>query len=87
MEISTWELKGCFNPKGETSIITLEVRFPSPTAHVPRAEEVLDGDLNFDVNSSLLRNPSRFIAGQIHSCVSEWVSIIDELIFNDNKIF
>ena len=46
MEISTWELNGGFNPKGETSMITLEGRFPSPTAHVPRAEGVFNGDLN-----------------------------------------
>ena len=44
MEISTWELNGGFNPKGETSMITLEGRVSLPTAHVPHAEEVFSGD-------------------------------------------
>ena len=48
-----------------------------PTTHLPRAEEVINGDLNFDVDSLPLRDPKHFISGHIHSFVSEWESIID----------
>ena len=35
-------------------MITFEGRFPSPTAHVPRAEEVFNGDLNFRCYGTLV---------------------------------
>jgi hypothetical protein len=90
-EIPSWELNSGFNPmnvkiREQPAWITLEGKIPLPATHIPRAEEVIDKDLNFDVNFLPLRDPKSFLAGQIHSCVSEWESIIDEHVSDNVKI-
>ena len=89
--IPTWELNSGFNPmnmkvREQPAWITLGGGIPWPTTHLPRAEDVINGDSNFDVNSLPLRDPSHFVSGQIHSFVSEWESVIDEHISNNNNI-
>ena len=89
--IPTWELKSGFNPmnvkaREQPAWNTLKGEIPLPTTHLPCAEEVINGDLYFDVQSLQLQDPSHFISGQIHSFVSEWEYIIDEHFLNNNNI-
>ena len=66
--------------------ITLEGKTPLPATGIPRAEEVLNKELNFDFNFLPLQDPKSFLAGQIHSCVPEWESIINEHLSENDKI-
>ena len=57
--------------------ITLKGGIPLPASDYPRAEQVIDGSLEFDLDSLLLRDPEKFVAGQIHSCLLEWELIME----------
>lgn len=52
-KVPTWELNSGFNPmnvkiREQPAWITLEGGVPLPTTHLPRAEEVINGDMTID---------------------------------------
>lgn len=91
MEVPLWELNSGFNPmnmsiRDQPAWITLEGRIASPATHSPRAEEVINGDLYFDINSLPIRDPGKFISGQIHSFVPEWECIMNKITSKNNDV-
>lgn len=91
MEVPSWELNSGFNPMNmnisdQPAWITLEGRIASPATHSPRAEEVINGDLHFNINTLPIRDPSKFISGQIHSFVPEWECIMDKISSKNNDV-
>lgn len=92
MEVPSWELNSGFNPMNmnisdQPAWITLEGRIASPATHSPQAEEVINGDLHFDINTLPIRDPSKFISGQIHSFVPEWECIMDKISSKKQRCF
>ena len=59
--------------------VALEGNEPALSVHV-RAEEVLENSTSFDVSALPLRDPDHFVAGQLHSCITEW-----DYIFKQNS--
>lgn len=57
--------------------VTLEGRVPLPASHVPSAEEVLGGGVQFDIKDLPLCDPRYFVPGQLHECIPGWEDIID----------
>ncbi|VDI38058.1 Hypothetical predicted protein [Mytilus galloprovincialis] len=70
-----------FRPRGACHFC--ESRVPSLTNLSPRAEEVYHDNVLFDIDSLQLRDPDKFVSGQLHNCVSEWRLILDENAHQD----
>lgn len=83
MSVPDWEKVCEFDPykieqRDKPAWITLGGEAPScPTTH-PSAEEVLDMHVDFDINSLPIRDPNKFVSGQIHNFWDEWEKIISE---------
>ena len=56
--------------------VTLTGGIPLPASSTPRVEEVLRDNVQFDIESLLLRDPEGFVSGQIHRCWPEWKIIL-----------
>lgn len=69
--------------RGKPAWLTLKGRVPSLTNLSPRAEEVYHDNVLFDIDSLQLRDPDKFVSGQLHNCVSEWRLILDENAHQD----
>ncbi|CAG2201247.1 unnamed protein product [Mytilus edulis] len=88
VQIQEWELESGFDPLNVTvreklAWLTLKSRAPSLTNLSPRAEEVYYDNVLFDIDSLQLRDPDKFVSGQLHNCVSEWRLILDENAHQD----
>ncbi|VDH99561.1 Hypothetical predicted protein [Mytilus galloprovincialis] len=88
VQIPEWELESGFDPlnvtvRGKPAWLTLKGRVPSLTNLSPRAEEVYHDNVLFDIDSLQLRDPDKFVSGQLHNCVSEWRLILDENAHQD----
>ncbi|VDI52894.1 Hypothetical predicted protein [Mytilus galloprovincialis] len=88
VKIPEWELESGFDPLNVTvrekpAWLTLKGRVPSLTNLSPRAEEVYHDNVLFDIDYLQLRDPDKFVTGQLHNCVSEWRLILDKNAHQD----
>lgn len=75
-------MAGGFDPfnvqvRHQPALVTLEGGVPLPASHVPSAEEVLGGGVQFDIKDLPLRDPRYFVSGQLFECIPGWENIID----------
>ena len=83
-QVPDWEMESGFDPtkvnvRQTPAWVTLGGGIPSHTIHIPSAEEVLNKDILFDINTLPLRDPDKFVSGQIHECLPNWEFILKDL--------
>ncbi|CAC5386656.1 unnamed protein product [Mytilus coruscus] len=84
-DIPIWELKSSFNPSGiqrriREDYIDYRGAISQPLTHIS-AEGVINNNEEFDLCNLKFRNPTNFIAGNLHDHFDEW-----EKICTDKKV-
>lgn len=82
MKIHKWEIESGFYPekiviRNKPAWVTLEGDIPSPSIHVLQAEDVLEGNNDFDIKTLPLRDPNYFVSGQIHDNLRDWQQLLE----------
>lgn len=91
--IPKWEKESAFDPitalklrRSAAEYITLDGNPAIQDTIIPSAEQVLSGESDFDLNKLLVRNPHKFVAGQLTNNVSAWENLLSKIDRDDAAV-
>ena len=84
LKLPTWEQSSNFNPLRAARAVSrtpawrlINGKTPQPSAHInPNFEDIIRNNIPFSVQTLPLRDPERFVPGQLHQHVDKWEEII-----------